>query len=133
MATVRVIVVLGSNNLEGLASSLIAELFAQKAKGSVSTTIDPLFGPALLLNYNRQVSMIVVRPNVRGIEMANRRKVDVVLFNPEQLRTDSALSALVQGAITDGISLPFEHYELAAVLPQQKKIRLGGKLLELLF
>ena len=130
MTTMRVVVVLGKNSLEGLASSLIAELLAQKAKSSISTTDDPLFGPALLINHARQTSLIVVRPNVHAIEKINRRKVDVVLFNTKQLATDGALNALVKGATNS--SLPYEQYELAAVWPQQKTVRVGEKLLDFL-
>jgi hypothetical protein len=136
MSALRVFVVLGNNSLENLTSSLVAELFAQKAKGSVSTTIDPLFGPALLFTHAKHVFMIVTRPNVRSIEKTNRLKIDAVLFNTEQLRTDNALQALVQGvaaaAAASNLPLPFEQHLLAVVWPQQKIIKLGEKLLDFL-
>jgi hypothetical protein len=138
MSALRVFVVLGNNSLENLTSSLVAELFAQKAKGSISTTIDPLFGPALLFTHAKQIFMIVTRPNVRSIEKTNRLKIDAVLFNTEQLRTDNALKALVQGVVAaataaaSNLPLPFEQHLLAVVWPQQKIIKLGEKLLDFL-
>lgn len=136
MSAVQVIVVLGSNSLENLAASLVSELFAQKAKGSITTAIDPLFGPALMFTFAKQICMIVTRPNVRSIEKTNRQKVSAVLFNTDQLRTDDALKALVHGAapLTGQLSLPlpFEQHALAAVWPQQKVVKVGEKLLDFL-
>lgn len=132
MSVVRVFVALGSESLDQLTAKFVREMLAQKTKVSISVTIDPLFGPALLLTHARQVDLIVVRPNVRSIEKTHRHKVDAVLFVTAQLCTDGALKALVKSVSEEPMQQQ-QHSTFGAVWPRRKCVAAADTMLDLLF